>query len=358
MGLRTRLLTIDPLHPSRRKINQAATVIKNGGLVAFPTETVYGLGANAFDEKAVKEIFIAKKRPADNPLIVHIYSLDQLEQITGKIPTKIRSIARDLWPGPLTFLLSRSDNVPEIVCGGTKRVAVRMPAHPVALKLIEKSGVPIAAPSANLSTKPSPTSALHVMSDLDGRIDLVLDGGDTFFGVESTIVDMTSEPYKLLRPGAYGPEDLRRKLGTLVIPKSIRNAGESADAIVPGMKYRHYAPAKPLYVIEKKNLIRNQALLNDPSVGILCSKELSKEGSIDNPNLIILGSEKNLFEVAKNLFASFRLLDGLNVKFGIVQTFKERGIGLAIMNRIIKATSHKSATVRNGHLVSNDAILV
>jgi L-threonylcarbamoyladenylate synthase len=338
----TRILQVDALHPERSKIGLAARIIRKGGLVAFPTETVYGLGANALDANAVRKIFKAKNRPADNPLIVHINKVQQLEQIAIHVPRRIQTIAEKVWPGPVTFLLYKSDTVPDVVCGNTGKIAVRMPAHPIALALIERSGVPIAAPSANTSTKPSPTNARHVMSDLGGKIDLVLDGGDTFFGVESTIIDSTSSPYTLLRPGAYSLEELRKYFGKIRVPRIVREARESKVAIVPGMKYRHYAPRKPLYMVSHSFLDKSPDLCRDPRVAIICSQELSKKLGMSNPHIIVLGSEMDLYEIARNLFSSFRKLDSLRVKFGLIQTFEEKGIGLAIMNRIKKASTNKT----------------
>lgn len=336
----TRVLKVDALHPDEKKIGIAAEIIRKGGLVAFPTETVYGLGANALDANAVRKIFRAKNRPADNPLIVHISKTRQLDQIAKNVPRRIETLAKKIWPGPVTFLLYKSEMILDEVCGHTGKVAVRMPAHPVALTLIERSGVPIAAPSANTSTKPSPTNAMHVLSDLSGKIDMVLDGGDTFFGVESTIIDSTSIPYTLLRPGAYSLEELRKQIGKIRVPTAIRAAKESKVAIVPGMKYRHYAPRKTLYMVDRSTLEKNPDLFQNPHLGIICSQELTHQYNATTPNIIVLGSEKNLYDIARNLFSSFRKLDTLDVKFGVIQTFEERGIGLAIMNRIKKASSH------------------
>lgn len=335
---------MDALHPQPKAIEFAAKVIKKGGLVAFPTETVYGLGANALDPAATRKIFEAKHRPADNPLIVHIAQLRQLKTLTKMVPERVQDkLARKLWPGPVTFLLFKSQLVPDVVSGNTDKVAIRMPAHPVALALIRKAGVPIAAPSANTSTRPSPTKATHVLEDLKGRIDVILDGGDAFFGVESTIIDCTSNPYTLLRPGAFTLEELRKQLGgeKIRVPETVRQAKQTKVALVPGMKYRHYAPKKPLYLIKRENLAESPELFQDPQIGVLCSQELYQQhyNGKTPKNVIVLGSEEDLYGVAKNLFDSLRKLDTLNVKFGIIQSFAEKGIGFAIMNRIKKAAS-------------------
>jgi L-threonylcarbamoyladenylate synthase len=333
----TKVLKVDAVEPDTGKIAIAAKAITEGGLVAFPTETVYGLGANALDPEAVAMIFKAKNRPADNPLIVHISKMTQLREVAEGVSPRMLNIAEKVWPGPLTFLFRKSDRLPQAVCGLTDKVAVRMPSHPVALALISAACVPIAAPSANLSTRPSPTSAAHVLADLDGKVDIVLDAGDTFFGVESTIIDATCRPFRLLRPGACTLEELQRLLGRVSVPMSVKKAESSAHAIAPGMKYRHYAPSKPLYMLGNKGF--SHKLFAMKNVGIICSRELCRSYRGAGKNVIILGSEKNLYEIARNLFKSLRALDELDVEFGIIETFKEEGIGLAIMNRIKKASA-------------------
>lgn len=343
--LTTRLIKVDPLRPDRRSIGDAATIIKNGGLVAFPTETVYGLGANALDAAASSKIFFAKSRPTDNPLIVHIADKKQLKIVAKEVPKHVIKAMDSLWPGPISFLLKKSDKIPDTVTAGLNTVVVRMPAHPVALELIKQSGVPIAAPSANLSTRPSPTSAEHVMQDLKGRIDMVLDGGDAFFGIESTIVDVTSHEPVLLRPGAITVEELSKYLGKIIAPNS--NVREGA-AVAPGMKYRHYAPNSPLYVAEKEFLKESMNALENERVGVLCSKETAAKHK--TKNVIVMGSEKDMYEIARNLFASLRKLDELKVNFGLIQEFEDKGIGLAIMNRIRKASSHKAVAIENRYL--------
>ena len=209
----TRIIRVDPIYPNVKDIKVCAEVIRSGGLVAFPTETVYGLGANAYDREAVKKIFIAKNRPPDNPLIVHICDFKQLENIVTEIPDKALRLVKNAWPGPLTIILPKHSSVPDEVTAGLDTVAVRMPAHPVALKLIELSGVPIAAPSANLAGRPSPTTPSHVIQDLYGRVDIIIDAGETFFGVESTIINLLTEPPTLLRPGPLPIEKIEEFLG-------------------------------------------------------------------------------------------------------------------------------------------------
>ena len=336
----TEIIAIDPINPQADRIKRAAKIIKQGGTVAFPTETVYGLGANAFDQKACLSIFAIKKRPADNPLIVHIHNMRQLHDVAEGMSETVLKSARILWPGPVTLILKKSARISNAATAGLKTVAVRMPAHPIALSLIAASGVPIAAPSANLSTKPSPTRVEHVIQDLDGKADMIIDGGNTEFGVESTIIDMTKRPFVLLRPGAFAIEELEKHLGRIKVPKDINRQLNSGVAIAPGMKYRHYAPRKRLIAIEGRMLLlEGVAMLSkDGKIAVLCSNELAKGLKIKNVKIIRLGSEKNQYEIAKNLFDSFRMLDKTDAGMGVIQTFPERGIGLAIMNRITKAS--------------------
>lgn len=340
----TKIMKVNPINPEKKVIEEAACIIKSGGIVAFPTETVYGIGANAFDNEASLKIFAIKNRPADNPLIVHISSMKELDEVAEGFDSSFVANAKILWPGPITFILKKNSRIPEAVSAGLGTVAVRMPAHPVALELIKQSGVPIAAPSANLSKKPSPTKAEHVITDLDGKVDAILDGGEVAFGIESTIINATVKPYMLLRPGAYTIEELEKYLGKIEIPQSInKQLKESEKAIAPGMKYRHYAPDKKLIIVSKKELIE-EALdsFSNRKIAVLCSNELAVNIN-SNAKIIKLGSEKNLYEIAKNLFDSFRKLDRLDVEFGFIQSFPERGIGFAIMNRMAKASGLEAA---------------
>lgn len=335
----TLILKIDPLNPEIDKIRLAAEVIKKGGTVAFPTETVYGLGANAFDGNACLKIFQAKNRPVDNPLIVHISDIEQLYEVASEIPDKVLELAQTVWPGPLTFILKKTEKVPKEVTANLDTVAVRMPAHPIALQLIRESGVPIAAPSANLATKPSPTKAEDVIADMNGRVDVIIDGGHTFFGVESTIINVTVNPPVLLRPGPFTVEELRKFFPDLIIPEFAEGRREAEIALAPGMKYKHYAPSTKLIIVENREILDQVIKLVSPKykVGLLLSKELAEKYK-GYPTLV-LGSDENLYEVARNLFDSFRELDKLNVDIGIMVGFPEKGIGFAIMNRARKASA-------------------
>jgi len=330
------ILKVDPLNPEIDKIRIAADAIKKGGIVAFPTETVYGLGGDAYNPEAAAKVFKAKNRPMDNPLIVHIADIEQLYEVAEDIPDRVLEVAQIVWPGPLTFILKKSSKVPKVTTGGLDTVAVRMPAHPVALQLIRESGVPIGAPSANLATRPSPTRAEDVYADLDDKVDVILDGGESFFGVESTIINLTVSPPVLLRPGPFTVEELNKLFGEIIIPDQIKGKGEFGIALAPGMKYKHYAPSKKMLIVENMAIFKDvvNKLREKHKVAVVCSTE--KAALFDEPK-IILGSEKNLYEIARNLFTAFRELDKLDVEFGILQSFPESGIGLAIMNRSRKA---------------------
>lgn len=332
----TAIVRINPLHPQKGKIAKAALIIKNGGTVVFPTETVYGLGANALSPKSAIKIFKAKKRPSDNPLIVHICSMEQLHEI-AKVGKGVEVKIKEMWPGPITFLLYKKDIIPDNVTAGSNKVALRMPAHPIALALIRASGVPVAAPSANLSTKPSPTNAQHALQDLDGRVDMIIDGGDAFFGIESTIVDMTSKVPSVLRLGAFSPKELSKYLGKLKIPKG---AGfSSGKNIVPGMKYKHYSPDTKMILVKSTEITKAIASMHGRRICVICTRESSNKikGRVRK---IILGSKSNLFEIARNLFSSFRKLDKMNVDICLLEEIKGEGIGLAIANRSMKACAN------------------
>jgi len=339
----TEIIKVDPVNPEIDKIKKAAELVKRGEIVAFPTETVYGLGGDAFNAEASKKVFIAKNRPMDNPLIVHIADHEQLFEVAEDIPEKLMEISQIVWPGPLTFILKKTDRVPKETTGGLDTVAVRMPAHPVALSLIRESGVPIAAPSANMATKPSPTSAEHVAEDMMGRIPMIIDGGETFFGVESTILNMTVSPPALLRPGPFTLEELNKIFGEIYVPPQLKGIGEFNIALAPGMKYKHYAPSKKMIMIDDNSIFPQvvSMISSKMKVAVLCSREM--ESKIPQGIArIILGSEENLFEIARNLFGSFRKLDAMDVDIGLIQSFPEKGIGLAIMNRARKACGFNS----------------
>lgn len=328
---------VDQLDPDRKILREAARVIREGGTVVFPTETVYGLGANAFSGSACMKIFEAKKRPADNPLIVHIRSIDQLYECTVEQNKEVVKSLKTLWPGPLTILMKRGKKIPDIVTAGLDSVAVRMPANPLALKLIEASGVPVAAPSANLATKPSIVDSSEAIEELDGRVDMILDAGPTFFGIESTILNTMSVPVRLMRPGAFAREDLEPFFGKIEVGGEAKGLVESDVPLAPGMKYRHYSPENRIFLLGSLVLLRN--LPRDALAGkikLIASDETIRETGVEG---ISLGARTDLYEVARNLYPSFRELDRIGAGIGLIEPFPEYGIGLAIMNRIRKASS-------------------
>ncbi len=350
----TKILYIDPLNPEEGLINEAINILARGGLVAFPTETVYGLGADAYNVGAVTNIFKVKGRPMDNPLIVHIDSLSRIDDVAIDVQEYVFDLAEKVWPGPITFILKRSPNIPREVSAGLHTIAVRCPAHSVALRLIQGLDKPIAAPSANISGKPSPTNADHVIKELRGNIDAIIDSGDTFFGVESTVVNLLSDPPILLRPGPIGVEELRDILGKdVVVPDFVRGLRDADTALSPGMKHKHYTPNTNLILVELRDYNSNDAINRLTSkvsdlvreysskgfkVALIASKETA---NIYNDNVIklIIGSRINLYEVAKNLFKTLRAIDDTKVDIAIVEGFEEKNIGLAIMNRLRKASS-------------------
>jgi len=345
----TRIIRVDPSRPEMESIKVAADIIRNGGTVAFPTETVYGLGADALNPEAVAKIFKAKERPPDNPIIVHICIGRDIERLAAEVPDKVAELTDRFWPGPLTIVLEASDVVPRVTTGGLDTVAIRMPSHKVALALISKSSVPIAAPSANRAGRPSPTIAEHVLDDLAGRIDLILDAGPTNVGVESTVIDMTRNPPVILRPGGTTSEELREVLGTIRLHPSVRAIREMeiGRARSPGMKYRHYAPEAELILVEgevegilgKVREIASKYLKEGKSVGILTVDE--NRFAYDQAIVKSMGSRGDLKAAAKNVFSLLREFDRDGIDLIIAEGMPERGLGLAIMNRLRKASGYR-----------------
>ncbi|MCG0239557.1 MAG: threonylcarbamoyl-AMP synthase [Firmicutes bacterium] len=339
----TRILKVDPRRPDPDALAEAGAVIRRGGLVAFPTETVYGLGASALDPEAVRRIFAAKGRPADNPLIVHVADAQDLDRVVREVPAVARELMARFWPGPLSLALPRRPEVPDAVTAGLPTVGVRMPDHPVALGLIRAAGVPIAAPSANLSGRPSPTRAEHVLEDLDGRVDLILDGGETGVGLESTFVDLTARPPVLCRPGGITLAQLAEVLGEVRVDPAVLGKEPQGPPRSPGQKYAHYAPRAPVVLVEGplsrvqeriRSLIAEEAA-RGRRVGVLASAE--SRGLYPAPVVVEVGSRSDLARVAANLFAALRSLDAQGADIILAEGFPEEGIGLAIMNRLRKA---------------------
>ncbi|MEN3011868.1 MAG: L-threonylcarbamoyladenylate synthase [Dictyoglomus thermophilum] len=330
------VLKVDKDNPDLEALEKAAQVLDAGGLVAFPTETVYGLGADALNPEAVRKIFVAKGRPQDNPIIVHVGKKEQVYSLAENVSPIAERLMERFWPGPLTLIFYKSNLVNDIVTAGSPKVGIRQPMNKVALKLLEIFGRPIAAPSANASGRPSPTRAEHVIEDLGDRIDMIIDGGEVSFGVESTVLDVTTDPPIIYRPGACPKEEIERVIGRKVL---VWRGKKTEDIPSPGLKYRHYAPKVPLYIIEEFNEIwQNKIdswLKEGKKVGILVSKE--NEGLY--PDIVkkyVVGSRNNLKEVALNLFFYLRKLEK-EVDIIISESFPEEGIGLAIMDRLRRA---------------------
>ncbi len=342
----TLLIDAKKIEEAGEGIALAGEIIRRGGLVAFPTETVYGLGANAFSPEAVQKIFQAKGRPPDNPLIVHIAQEGILEELVEHIPKKTWELVRRFWPGPLTVVLKKKSAVPPEVTAGLDTVAVRIPLHPAALALIKEAGLPIAAPSANLSGRPSPTTAQHVLEDMQGKVEALVDGGPCVVGLESTVLDLSSEKPLLLRPGGVTLEELQEVLGEVEVqdPTSL---GEEEVPSSPGLKYRHYAPGVPMYLVEGepfrvretiKQLCHENSLKGN-KVGILVTAE--NAGYFQADAVEVLGSRLSPQEIAASFFYSLRRLDASGVDLILAESFEEKGIGRALMNRLRKAASGK-----------------
>lgn len=345
-SMKTIVNKIDKTEIDEKIIKRAGEILKQGGLVAFPTETVYGLGANALDEEAAKKTYEAKGRPSDNPLIVHIADVEALDGIVKKVPEKAKKIIHKFWPGPLTLIFDKNDKVPYGTTGGLKTVAVRMPVDEIAQSLIRAGGGYVSAPSANTSGRPSPTTAQHVFDDLDGKIDMILDGGSVEIGVESTIVDMTVNPPMILRPGAITKEMLEEVVGEVTIDPVILSADSKDAPKAPGMKYRHYAPKAKLIIVDGqmpevvkaiKQIAFEQKRLGY-KVGIIATNEtvdLYTTGVIK-----CIGSRSNENSIAKNLYKVLREFDEEDVSYIYSEAFTDAGLGDAIMNRLKKAAGH------------------
>lgn len=326
---------------------EAAQILRMGGLVAFPTETVYGLGGNGFNDKAAERIYRAKGRPSDNPLILHISNKEMLHKVAENVPFKAERLMEKFWPGPLTMVFNKNEEVPYKTTGGLDTIAVRMPNHPVALALIEASGLAIAAPSANISGRPSPTSASHVILDLSDRIDMIIDGGEVGIGLESTIVDMTSETPVILRPGYITKKMLEEVVGEVLVDESLlAGASEEVRPKAPGMKYRHYAPKAELTVVQgpldkvtrKINELSGEKIENGYKVGVIATEET--KDFYKGVQVLVIGSRDDEKSIARNLYGVLRKFDDLDVNYIYSEAFSDVGFGQAIMNRLIKAAGN------------------
>lgn len=332
-------------------IKRAGNILKAGGLVAFPTETVYGLGGNALDPQASMKIYAAKGRPSDNPLIVHIAELEQLEKITTEIPEGAKILAEKYWPGPLTMILPKADIVPRETTGGLDSVAVRFPSDRIAQELIKAGGGFVAAPSANTSGRPSPTMAEHVEEDLGDAIDMIIDGGQVGIGLESTIVDFTEEVPVVLRPGYISLEMLQETLGDVRMDKGLLITDSSVHPKAPGMKYRHYAPKGQLTLVEgdkdkviaKINELVREKKEEGYKVGVIGTDETLDAYHADI--LRSIGSRQKPESVAANLYRILREFDDLECDYMYSESFFEQGLGNAIMNRMLKAAGYHLITL-------------
>jgi L-threonylcarbamoyladenylate synthase len=332
----TRVVAIDPVMPDRTAIAEAASIIQAGQLVAFPTETVYGLGADGLNPTALDQIYRVKDRPPDNPLILHIASPGQLPLVAAHVPTIAQRLMQAFWPGPLTLILPKTSRVPDLATAGLTTVAVRMPAHPVALALITAAETPLAAPSANRSGLPSPTTAQHVFDDLYGRIPLILDTGPTRIGLESTVLDVTSTPPVILRPGGITQEAIEAVIGPLQKVASVAQRRRS-----PGTRYRHYSPKARMVLVEEAQpemlqAAVAQALQHSERVG--CLLHGLEPGHLP-PVIQVKRLCGSVADYAHGLFSALRALDGLGLDVIVVEGVQEQGLGVAVMDRLRRAAS-------------------
>ena len=336
------------LSTTDKDIQTAAEILRNGGLVAIPTETVYGLAANALSGDAVKSIFAAKGRPSDNPLIVHISSIDEIEKynLVREIPRNAQLLFEKFWPGPLTIIMPKSDSIPREVTAGLDSVAIRFPSHPVAQAVIRESGCPLAAPSANLSGSPSPTTAQHVMEDMQGRIPAIIDGGSCDVGLESTVITLCTEIPTVLRPGGVTLEELREVLGEVKLSDAVLSKlKEGEEAASPGMKYRHYAPKAKVYLVkaEDKSFCDFVNSKDAKSTVALCYTD---DTECINSHTIVLGDKYDYTAQSHNLFCALRDADAINgVNTVYVRCPKTDGMGMALFNRLIRAAGFEVITL-------------
>lgn len=344
----TKVLKIDENNIDFNKIKEAAEVIKNGGLVCFPTETVYGIGANAFDENAVAKIFKAKGRPSDNPLIVHIESFDDIYNLAKEVPKKAEILADKFWPGPLTIILQKKDIVPKITTAGLDTVAIRMPKNKIARAIIKEAGVPIAAPSANISGLPSGTSFKYCYDDLFSKVDIIIDGGICEVGLESTVINISDDKNIILRPGHITKAQLEKALPNVFLDEHLESLNSKVKTpLSPGMKYKHYSPNADLFIVlgnfdkatYKINELCKNHNLNNEKCGVLCFDQYKEKLLCDN--IFSLGNVDDLSYCAKHLFENLRKADDRGIKFLYSFDIPKNDLGFAISNRLYKAAGNK-----------------
>jgi L-threonylcarbamoyladenylate synthase len=342
--VKTEVLRINSKRPNESIIARGSKLISNGEIVAFPTETVYGLGANALDPLAILKIYQMKGRPSDNPLIVHVADMKTLRRLVNEISPRDMRIIKKFWPGPVTLVLKKSKIVPKITTGGLSTIAVRMPRNKIALALIKRSGFPIAAPSANISGRPSPTNASHVKDDLDGKVKLILDGGSTEIGIESTVIDMTLRTPVILRPGGISKESIEDEIGEVHFHHSLLGPRTSTKKInkSPGMKYRHYSPNARVVIVEgsriraKAKIIElTEKLKHEGKKVSIMTASKSLKPNVDS----VLYMGNTLDTIARNLFANLRKADSDHIDVIVVQGIHYNNTGFAIMNRLKKAAA-------------------
>ena len=322
-----------------KALQQSAKLLQNGEVVGIPTETVYGLAANALDEDAVRKIFVAKGRPSDNPLIVHIAKFEDLEPLVAEIPEKVKIMAEKFWPAALTMIMKKSDKISNVVSGNLNTVAIRMPKSDYARAIIEACGLPLAAPSANLSGSPSPTNAKYVFDDMDGRIPLIIDGGNCEIGVESTVISFAEEPPRLLRPGGVTLEEMTELIGEIVVDDAVLNKlEEGAVAASPGMKYKHYAPSADITIIKSDFDTFKFLCESEENITALCFDGENQKLSC---NSVTYGDEKDGFSQSARLFDALRELDEMGAKKVYARCPDTKGMGLAVYNRLIRASGFK-----------------
>ena len=322
-----------------KALEESAKFLKNGEVVGIPTETVYGLAANALDEDAVKKIFVAKGRPSDNPLIVHISKFEDLEPLVAEIPEKVKVMAKHFWPAPLTMIMKKSDRVSNVVSGNLDTVAVRMPKSDYARAIIESCGLPLAAPSANLSGSPSPTNAKYVFDDMNGRIPLIIDGGNCEIGVESTVISFAEEPPRLLRPGGVTLEEMTALIGEIVVDDAVLNKLEDgAIASSPGMKYKHYAPSADITIIKSDFETFKTLCESEYNITALCFDGENEKLPCKS---VTYGDENDGYSQSARLFDALRELDEMGAQKVYARCPDTKGMGLAVYNRLIRAAGFK-----------------
>ncbi len=345
--MNTELIQVDQEKIDREVLMRAGEIIRRGGLVAFPTETVYGLGGNGLSPSSAKKIYAAKGRPSDNPLILHIADRNELYSLVSEIPETAEKLMEAFWPGPMTLIFPKSELVPMESTGGLDTVAIRMPSHPIALGLIRAAGVPIAAPSANASGRPSPTRASHVWEDMQGRVEMILDGGEVGIGLESTIIDLTSGIPTILRPGYITQTMIEGLIGHIEVDKA--STGENTENVrpkAPGMKYRHYAPRAEMTLVsgecakvcEKLSQLAAEQIIQGKQVRIICTEETLR--TFSGMDAVSAGFRSHPEMIAHNLFRLLREADQDEVDVLLSETFEETELGVAVMNRLMKAAGY------------------